>query len=209
MAVDSQGHAYVIGTTTQKWPEFPFRRAFQTWIGGRYESPLNGFVMKMNPSGTAIDYSSLLGGTGLIDLGYRIVLDASNSAYVTGQTESTDFPVTQFAFQKSNGGNFDSFVAKIVPICDAGPTDPSVTICGLADGVTVHSPVTVTANTRDSASPVTRTEVWVDNVKVYQVKLAAIYAKIPMAVGTHRLTVKSLDHSGMLFKKTVYIDVAP
>jgi hypothetical protein len=209
VAVDSQGHAYVIGSTAQEWPEFPFRRAFQTWIGGPYESPLNGFVMKMNPLGTAIDYSSLLGGTGLIDLGYRIVLDASNSAYVTGQTESTDFPVTQFAFQKSNGGNFDSFVAKIVPICDAGPTDPSVTICGLADGVTVHSPVTVTANTRDSASPVTRTEVWVDNVKVYQVKLAAIYAKISMTVGTHRLTVKSLDHSGLLFKKTVYINVAP
>ena len=145
----------------------------------------------------------------MLDFGNRIVLDASNSAYVAGQTESTDFPVTQFSFQKSYAANSDSFVAKIVPICDAGPTDPSVTICGLADGVTVHSPVTVTANTRDSASPVSRTEVWVDNVKVYQVRLAALYAKISLAAGTHRLTVKSLDHSGVLFKKTVYINVAP
>ena len=44
VAVDSQGHAYVIGTTGQEWPEFPFRRAFQTWIGGPYyHSQLNGF----------------------------------------------------------------------------------------------------------------------------------------------------------------------
>ena len=96
VAIASQGHAYVIGTTDEEWPQFPFRRAFQVWIGGPfYQGQLNGFVMKMNPAGTAADYSSLLGGTGLLDLGNRIVLDASNNGYVAGLTESTDFPITQ------------------------------------------------------------------------------------------------------------------
>ncbi len=67
----------------------------------------------------------------------------------------------------------------------------------------------IKAVTRDSSSPVARTEVWVDFVKVYEIKLAAIYAKVPLTVGTHRLTVQSMDHSGVFFKKTVYVNVVP
>jgi hypothetical protein len=211
IAVDSGGHAFIAGVTGAEWPHFPFVRPFQVWIGGPYyeAGESNAFVMKMNAAGTAAQYSSLLGGTGLFDRAMAIALDSASNAYVAGDTNSTDFPVTQSAFRKRNAGGWDAFVAKIIPVCDASLTTPSVTICTPSDRATVHSPVTVTATTRDSTPPVRRTEVWLDYVKVYQVKLSAIYAKIPMTVGTHRLTVRSLDRSGVLVKKTVYVKVAP
>jgi hypothetical protein len=212
VAIDKGGHAYVVGQTIAHWPNFPFVRAFQESI---VDQPYtyNTFVIKMNPTGTAPDYSSLLGGNGYFDLGTAIALDSSGNAYVTGDTNSTDFPITQGAFQRHKAGRSsveNAFVAKIIPVCDdAGLTDPSVTICSPGDGTTLRSPAVVRTVTRDSSSPVLRTEVWVDFVKVYEIKLSAIYAKIPMTVGTHRLTVQSMDHSGVFFKKTIYVTVAP
>jgi hypothetical protein len=212
VAVDKGGQAYVIGQTIAHWPNFPFVRAFQESI---VDQPFtfNTFVIKMNPSGTAPDYSSLLGGNGYFDLGTAIALDSSGNAYVTGETNSTDFPITQGAFQRHKAGRSsveNAFVAKIIPVCDdAGLTDPSVTICSPGNGATLRSPAVVRAVTRDSSSPVVRTEVWVDFVKVYEIKLSAIYAKIPLTVGTHRLTVQSMDHSGVFFNKTVYVTVTP
>lgn len=209
VAVDKGGHAYVVGQTIAKWPNFPFVRAFQEWIVDQAFT-FNTFVIKMNPSGTAPDYSSLLGGNGYFDLGTAIALDSEDNAYVTGETNSTDFPVTQGAFQRHKSTSEDAFVAKIIPVCGAaGLTDPSVTICSPGDGATLRSPAVVKAVTRDSSSPVVRTEVWVDFVKVYEIKLSAIYARISLTAGTHRLTVQSMDHSGVFFKKTIYVTVAP
>ena len=63
------------------------------------------------PSGNSLLYSTYLGGNGIQDEGFGIALDGSGSAYVTGQTDSTDFP-TQNSYQ-TDRPDFDAFVTKL------------------------------------------------------------------------------------------------
>ena len=69
-------------------------------------------MTKLNSSGSALAYSTYLGGTGG-DVGYGIAVDTSGAAYVTGSTESTDFPATVGAYQTANRGYDDAFVARV------------------------------------------------------------------------------------------------
>jgi hypothetical protein len=99
IAVDAAGNAYVVGTTYST--DFPV-------TGGAFQSQNNAgagagtvFVSKLNSAGTALIYSTYLGGSGG-DSGFGIALDAANNAYVTGATYSQDFPVTCGAFQTAN-----------------------------------------------------------------------------------------------------------
>jgi hypothetical protein len=111
IAVDTAGNAYVTGETGSI--DFPTTAgAFQTSLqvpGGYY----NAFVTKLNPTGTDLVYSTYLGGTGGLDIGYGIAVDVAGNAYVTGITESTDFPTTAGAFQTTFGGYTDAFVTKL------------------------------------------------------------------------------------------------
>ena len=87
IAVDSSGNAYVTGST---WSiNFPTASPFQASNGGIGYSDV--FVTKLNASGSALVYSTYLGG-GNSDIGYGIAVDSSGNAYVTGWTDSTDFP---------------------------------------------------------------------------------------------------------------------
>src|SRR5204862_281286 len=61
-----------------------------------------------------LSYSTYLGGMGL-DAGAGIAVDASGSAYVTGNTDSADFPTTPGAFETTSGGSTDAFVTKLNP----------------------------------------------------------------------------------------------
>jgi hypothetical protein len=83
----------------------------------------DAFVAKLNPTGSALVYSSFLGGTG-DDFGAGIALDAARNVYVAGWTSSSDFPVTAGAFQSTFGGNTDAFVAKIVNVALAPSAQP-------------------------------------------------------------------------------------
>ncbi len=99
IAVDTAGNAYVTGNTGST--DFPTTAgAFQTTYGG---GEFDAFVTKLNPTGTALVYSTYLGGTG-DDYGYGIAVDTAGNAYVTGVTDSTDFPTTAGAFQTTYGG---------------------------------------------------------------------------------------------------------
>jgi hypothetical protein len=115
IAVDSAGNAYVTGYTTSD--DFPTANALQPTYGGAYA---DAFVAKFNPAGSALVYSTYLGGTGA-DEGYGIALDAAGNVYVTGVTGSTNFPTTPGAFQTvcnlGAGCNqlYDAFVSKINP----------------------------------------------------------------------------------------------
>jgi Beta-propeller repeat/FG-GAP-like repeat len=107
IAVDGLGNAYVAGYTSSL--NFPTTgNAFQTAYGGGY---YDAFVAKLNTSGTALSYSTYLGGSG-IDTAYGIAVDSSGCAYVTGQTASVNFPV-QNPIQPNNAGNIDTFVTKL------------------------------------------------------------------------------------------------
>ena len=78
------------------------------------------FVTKFNPSGSALFYSTYLGGNG-DDVGRAIAVDGSGNAYVTGDTASSDFPTVN-PFQSTNaGGSTDAFVFKIGQVITPPP----------------------------------------------------------------------------------------
>jgi hypothetical protein len=107
IAVDGSGYAYVTGyTDSTNYDVTP--GAFQTTNGGGWDV----FVTKLNATGTALVYSTYIGGSG-DDVGYAIAVDGSGYAYVTGWTSSTDYDVTPGAFQTTNGGGWDVFVTKL------------------------------------------------------------------------------------------------
>jgi uncharacterized protein (TIGR03437 family) len=114
MAVDGSGDAYIAGTTCSS-KDFPVTAgAFQTANPG---TGAIGFVSKLNPAGTALVYSTLLGGNS--DGATAVAVDGLGNAYVTGVAWSPNFPVTQGAFQTSNqaaaGDCSDAFVTKLNP----------------------------------------------------------------------------------------------
>src|SRR3989442_783710 len=77
--------------------------------------PNDAFVTKLDAAGSALVYSTFLGGSGY-DQGYGIAVDAPGNAYVTGFTASTDFPTTTGAVDTTfNGGSGDAFVTKLNP----------------------------------------------------------------------------------------------
>ncbi len=81
--------------------------------GGVDGSNSNAFLAKLNPGGSALVYSTYLGGS-QEEEGYSIAVDSSgNAAYVTGYTLSTNFR-TANPLQPANGGKADAFVAKLV-----------------------------------------------------------------------------------------------
>ncbi len=108
IAIDAAGDAYVTGYTTSG--DFPTRNALQSAFGGTYDA----FLSKVNPSGSALVYSTYLGGSG-DDEGEGIAVDAAGAAYVAGLTASTNFPTTANALQKTFGGTYDAFVTKVNP----------------------------------------------------------------------------------------------
>jgi hypothetical protein len=112
VAVDSAGNAYVTGTTYST--DFPLKNPLQAAPGGDWEA----FVAKIGPSGSALDYSTYLGGSGSGNVGgsgYGIAVDSGGYAYVTGYTTSANFPTTPGAFQTNFGGEWDAVVSKINP----------------------------------------------------------------------------------------------
>ena len=106
VALDAQGSAYLTGYTGST--AFPtFNAAEATLAAPGFDS----FVTRFNPAGSALVYSTFLGGTGM-DLAFSIAVDAQGSAYVTGETGSTDF-ATGGALQTGSGGKTDGFLAKL------------------------------------------------------------------------------------------------
>jgi Beta-propeller repeat/Abnormal spindle-like microcephaly-assoc'd, ASPM-SPD-2-Hydin len=106
IAVDSSGNAYVTGTTSST--NFPTMNPLQPANGGGQDV----FVSELNPTGSALVYSTYLGGSGG-DLGYGIAVDSSGNAYVTGTTSSTNFPTMNPLQPAKNGRGQDAFVTKI------------------------------------------------------------------------------------------------
>lgn len=137
IAVDSFGSAYVTGFTGSN--NFPTTKdAVQTTLGpgicgkntlsGDPIPCLDAFVTKLNPAGSALVYSTFLGGNAT-DRAYGIAVDPSGNAYITGSTSSTNFPTTGGAFRTAYADSQDAFVVKIA---DAGPAGPTVTTVSAA-----------------------------------------------------------------------------
>ncbi|MCK4751698.1 MAG: SBBP repeat-containing protein, partial [Bacteroidales bacterium] len=110
IAVDPKGNAYITGSTQSD--DFPLQNAMQTTFRGD-DFYTDAFVVKLNPNGTALLYSTYLGGDES-ETGYDIVADRSGHAYVVGGTSSGNFPVKN-AFDSTLNGGGDVFVSKIKP----------------------------------------------------------------------------------------------
>ena len=101
IAVDATGAAYIVGDTESS--NFPTSvGAYDRQYGGGSTAIGDAFVAKLSPSGSSLNYSTFLGGTGE-DWGNSVAIDGNGSAYVVGWTGSGDFPVT--------AGNFGSAFA--------------------------------------------------------------------------------------------------
>lgn len=109
IALDSFGNIYLTGFTISS--DFPTKNPLQPNIGSNGQN--DAFVVKMKSDGSALIYSTFLGGN-KNDLGNSIAVDAAGAAYVTGQTESTNFPLVN-ALQSAWQGKWDAFVAKLTP----------------------------------------------------------------------------------------------
>ncbi|QSJ19021.1 SBBP repeat-containing protein [Nostoc sp. UHCC 0702] len=104
IAVDQAGNAYVTGYTYST--DFSIKNAFDSTFDGNQEA----FLTKVNATGNTILYSTYLGGSG-DDLGSGIAVDGAGNVYLTGQTNSNNFP-TKNAFDSTVGG-YDAFVTKL------------------------------------------------------------------------------------------------
>jgi beta-propeller repeat-containing protein len=108
IAVDSSGNAYITGYTFSI--DLPIENAMQANLGGFQD----GFVTKLNASGSALVYSTYLGGSDS-DSGESIAVDAAGNVYLTGYTYSVDFPTINPFQPTKNGGLFsnDAYVTKL------------------------------------------------------------------------------------------------
>ncbi|HEV2424216.1 MAG TPA: SBBP repeat-containing protein [Terriglobia bacterium] len=115
IAIDSSGNAYLTGQTFST--NFPKLNAYQSTCSSCSISESNVFVTKVNASGTALVYSTYIGGN-FGDAGNAIAVDSGGNAYVAGNTSSSNFPVVS-AFQSTSGGPTfpglagDGFVLKL------------------------------------------------------------------------------------------------
>jgi subtilase family serine protease len=107
IAIDSLGSAYLTGSTQSS--DFPTTAgAFDTVFNGGYDS----YVTKLNGTGSGLVYSTFLGGRDF-DAGRAIALDSAGNAYVAGDTNSTDFPVTAGAFSPTLRGSDNAFITEL------------------------------------------------------------------------------------------------
>jgi hypothetical protein len=149
--IDFSGNAYVTGTTNSA--DFPATPgSFDTTQNGLYDA----FMVKLNATGTALIYASFLGGGG-DEKAHGIAVDSSGNAYVTGQTDSADFPATPGSFDATYNGSRDVFLAKLDA---AGGVLVYATFLGGGDndfgyGIVVDSPGSayVTGYTRSADFP--------------------------------------------------------
>jgi len=107
IAVDTAGSAYVTGLATF---DFPLVLPLQPTYGG----DIDAFVAKLNPAGSALVFSTYLGGSDL-DWGHSIAVDGAGNAYVTGMTDSPDFPMADPLQPAHGGGRRDAFMTKLNP----------------------------------------------------------------------------------------------
>jgi hypothetical protein len=107
IGVDGSGNIFVTGYTRSQ--NFPTLNPVQLHLRGAW----NIFVAEFRPGGSALVYSTYLGGR-YVSWSYRLAVDPAGDVYVTGGTQALNFPVKN-AFQSTNAGGYDAFVVKIAP----------------------------------------------------------------------------------------------
>ena len=113
VALDPDGFVYVVGYTSST--DFPVTAgAFQELLAGGFD----GFVVKLDPSGSGLVYGTLLGGAGADDA-RALALGPGGTVFVVGETFSSHFPTTPGAFDTTVHGFSDVFLVAVAPGGDA------------------------------------------------------------------------------------------
>ncbi|MDE2149501.1 MAG: SBBP repeat-containing protein [Gammaproteobacteria bacterium] len=115
IAVDPSGNAYVLGATATS--DFPTVNPLQANLAGGNDA----FIARLNADGSALTFSTFLGGSG-DDVGNAVAVDTGGNIYIVGTTDSTDFPTVN-PLQAHNAGGHDAIVAKIDPNGNGGGGD--------------------------------------------------------------------------------------
>ena len=155
IAVDGENSAYLTGGTGSL--DFPLAGAAQPDFGSVDGLGFDAFVTKVNGDGSALAYSSYLGGSG-VEFGFALAVDSTANAYVTGNTSSIDFPASN-ALQPGNAGGTDGFLAKMA--ADGSTLEYSSYLGGseaddtVGIGLDPSGNVYVAGSTRSPDSPVT------------------------------------------------------
>ena len=111
VAIDGSNNVYVTGFT--KSPDFPQYRSIPGQITQATTSG-SVFVTEINSQGNTLVYSTLLGGSGF-GMGRGIAVGPDRNVYITGNTQSSDYPTTANAYQTSKVGTENAFVTKLGP----------------------------------------------------------------------------------------------
>jgi hypothetical protein len=185
IAVDSQGNVSVAGWANST--NFPTKNPIQATNTGN----TNAIVTTLNASGSALLFSTYLGGphpsgAEYGDYGFGIALDAAGNVYVTGQTASTSFPTTPGAFQPTGSGDYNGFIAKNNPAASG----PSFVVAGFASPTTagVSHTFTVTALNADGTVNTGYTGTVHFTSSDPQAVLPADYTFTAADLGTHTFT---------------------
>lgn len=110
VAIDGSGNMYVSGLTASL--DFPTTvGVFQSTTSGAYDV----YVAKYNSAGSSLTYATYIGGSGAVDYGLGLGVDSTGNAYITGVTDSTNFPTTPGAAQATSGGAYDAYLTKLNP----------------------------------------------------------------------------------------------
>jgi len=141
IAVDGSGSAYIMGDTGSTETTFPVGVGPDLTLNGNYDV----FVAKVNASGTGLDYCGFIGGSGS-EGGNGIAVDGSGSAYITGDTNSTEttFPVWVGPDLTFNGYR-DAFVAKV------NASGTGLDYCGYIGGSNWDEAIAIAVNGSGSA----------------------------------------------------------
>jgi len=103
VVLDTTDRIYVATTTAST--DFPVTN------GGKLNGASDGVVLRLNASLTQLEWATYLGGSGY-DAAFGLKVGASGAVYVTGVTQSPDLPGTTGAYQSTNNGRWDGFIAK-------------------------------------------------------------------------------------------------
>jgi uncharacterized repeat protein (TIGR01451 family) len=149
IAIDGSGSAYVTGIASC---DLPTANPFQASNNACNTGGSNAFVTEFTPDGSRLVYSSYLGGSGR-DTPYGIAVDRSGNAYVTGSTNSTDFPTANPFQATNNSANYSAFVSKISPLeADLAISDTAPS--SVTTGSTITYTIVATNSGPDPASNV-------------------------------------------------------
>ena len=188
IAIDPMGNSYITGVTGSE--DLPTYNAYNSTYSGGYDA----FVSKLNATGNGLVFSTFLGGTEEDD-GWGIAVDLSGNSYITGNTDSEDFP-TYNSFNQTQSGDYDVFVTKL--IADDDPPK-----------IFIQNPINQYYKTSTLDFIYTITDLRLDTVVIYIDSVAnssSILSGSPLVglgEGPHNITIVANDTFGFQSRKVI------